>query len=86
MISETNSQYICSNYHDDSAKYEKQVKLDSTNKQYVTVKGEGRLKLGLLWELGRSPKSTMVDFSWPVVKFFFQNMVILYIVGRQISC
>ena len=86
MISETNSQYLCSNYHHDSAKYEKQVKLGSTNKQYVTVKGKVRLKLGLLWELGRSPKSTMVDFSWSVVNIFFQNMVILYIVRRQISC
>ena len=75
MISETNSQYVCSNYHHDSAKYEKQVRLGSTNKQYVTVKGKVRLKLGLLWELGRSPKSTMVDFSWPVVNIFFQNMV-----------
>ena len=54
--------YVSSNYHHDSAKCEKSIKLGTTAKQYVTVKNEGKPKLGLLWVLGSSPKSTMVDF------------------------
>ena len=55
--------YVTSNYHYYSAKCEKSVKLSTTNKQYVTVKNKGRPKLGLLWRMGRSPKSIMADFS-----------------------
>ena len=53
---------LSSNYHRNSAKCEKSVKLGKTNKQYVTVKNKGRPKLSLLWGLGRSPKSIMADF------------------------
>lgn len=57
--------HVSSTYHDDSAKFEKNMKLDTTNRQYVTVKNEVRPKLGLLWGLGRSPKSTMAGFrTW----------------------
>ena len=55
------ARYVSSNYHHDSANCEKSVKLCTTNKQYITVKNKGTPKLGLLWGLGRSPKSIMVD-------------------------
>ena len=41
------------------------MKLDTTNRQYVTVKNKVRPKLGLPWGLGRSPKSIMAGFrTW----------------------
>ena len=54
--------YLSSNYHHDSAKYEKSVNLGTPTKQYVMVKIKGRSKVRLPWRLGSSPKPIMADF------------------------